>query len=154
MGISLNKKRAFSEVDAFLTTLGKSYINKIPKDILDVIKSEKDESYKVKIDPDISIESQDFSREAISIILWLNLEFFCNDEQKELLEKIYSNNQKLYEKEQKEKYSVENIFPKNNEKNNEKNNSLVKKEKQNLFKRILKYINNLFKNKLLNLRDE
>lgn len=150
MGISLNKKRAFSEVDAFLTTLGKSYINKIPKDILDVIKSEKDESYKVKIDPDISIESQDFSREAISIILWLNLEFFCNDEQKELLEKIYSNNQKLYEKEQKEKYSVENIFPKNNE----KNNSLVKKEKQNLFKRILKYINNLFKNKLLNLRDE
>lgn len=150
MGISLNKKRAFSEVDAFLTTLGKSYINKIPKDILDVIKSEKDESYKVKIDPDISIESQDFSREAISIILWLNLEFFCNDEQKELLEKIYSNNQKLYEKEQKEKYSVENIF----QKNNEKNNSLVKKEKQNLFKRILKYINNLFKNKLLNLRDE
>lgn len=150
MGISLNKKRAFSEVDAFLSTLGKSYINKIPKDILDVIKSEKDESYKVKIDPDISIESQDFSREAISIILWLNLEFFCNDEQKELLEKIYSNNQKLYEKEQKEKYSVENIFPKNNE----KNNSLVKKEKQNLFKRILKYINNLFKNKLLNLRDE
>ena len=150
MGISLNKKRAFSEVDAFLTTLGKSYINKIPKDILDVIKSEKDESYKVKIDPDISIESQDFSRETISIILWLNLEFFCNDEQKELLEKIYSNNQKLYEKEQKEKYSVENIFPKNNE----KNNSLVKKEKQNLFKRILKYINNLFKNKLLNLRDE
>ena len=150
MGISLNKKRAFSEVDAFLTTLGKSYINKIPKDILDVIKSEKDESYKVKIDPDISIESQDFSREAISIILWLNLEFFCNDEQKELLEKIYSNNQKLYEKEQKEKYSVKNIFPKNNE----KNNSLVKKEKQNLFKRILKYINNLFKNKLLNLRDE
>ena len=150
MGISLNKKRAFSEVDAFLTTLGKSYINKIPKDILDVIKSEKDESYKVKIDPDISIESQDFSREAISIILWLNLEFFCNNEQKELLEKIYSNNQKLYEKEQKEKYSVENIFPKNNE----KNNSLVKKEKQNLFKRILKYINNLFKNKLLNLRDE
>lgn len=150
MGISLNKKRAFSEVDAFLTTLGKSYINKIPKDILDVIKSEKDESYKVKIDPDISIESQDFSREAISIILWLNLEFFCNDEQKELLEKIYSNNQKLYEKEQKEKYSVENIFPKNDE----KNNSLVKKEKQNLFKRILKYINNLFKNKLLNLRDE
>lgn len=150
MGISLNKKRAFSEVDAFLTTLGKSYINKIPNDILDVIKSEKDESYKVKIDPDISIESQDFSREAISIILWLNLEFFCNDEQKELLEKIYSNNQKLYEKEQKEKYSVENIFPKNNE----KNNSLVKKEKQNLFKRILKYINNLFKNKLLNLRDE
>ena len=93
MGISLNKKRAFSEVDAFLSTLGKSYINKIPKDILDVIKSEKDESYKVKIDPDISIESQDFSREAISIILWLNLEFFCNDEQKELLEKIYSNNQ-------------------------------------------------------------
>lgn len=150
MGISLNKKRAFSEVDAFLTTLGKSYINKIPKDILDVIKSEKDESYKVKIDPDISIESQDFSRETISIILWLNLEFFCNDEQKELLEKIYSNNQKLYEKEQKEKYSVENIFPKNDE----KNNSLVKKEKQNLFKRILKYINNLFKNKLLNLRDE
>ena len=150
MGISLNKKRAFSEVDAFLSTLGKSYINKIPKDILDVIKSEKDESYKVKIDPDISIESQDFSREAISIILWLNLEFFCNDEQKELLEKIYSNNQKLYEKEQKEKYSVENIFPKNNE----KNNSLVKKEKKNLFKRILKYINNLFKNKLLNLRDE
>lgn len=150
MGISLNKKRAFSEVDAFLTTLGKSYINKIPKDILDVIKSEKDESYKVKIDPDISIESQDFSREAISIILWLNLEFFCNDEQKELLEKIYSNNQKLYEKEQKEKYSVENIF----QKNDEKNNSLVKKEKQNLFKRILKYINNLFKNKLLNLRDE
>ena len=150
MGISLNKKRAFSEVDAFLSTLGKSYINKIPKDILDVIKSEKDESYKVKIDPDISIESQDFSREAISIILWLNLEFFCNDEQKELLEKIYSNNQKLYEKEQKEKYSVENIF----QKNDEKNNSLVKKEKQNLFKRILKYINNLFKNKLLNLRDE
>ena len=150
MGTSLAKKRAFSEVDAFLTTLGKSYINKIPKDILDVIKSEKDESYKVKIDPDISIESQGLSREAISMILWLNLEFFCNDEQKELLEKIYDNNQKIFDKEQKEKYNTENIF----KKEENKNKSLTLKEKKSLFRKILDYINKLFKNKLLNLRDE
>lgn len=150
MGTSLAKKRAFSEVDAFLTSLGKSYTNRLPKDILDAIKSEKDESYKVKIDPDISIESQGLSREAISMILWLNLEFFCNDEQKELLEKIYDNNQKIFDKEQKEKYNTENIF----KKEENKNKSLTLKEKKSLFRKILDYINKLFKNKLLNLRDE
>ena len=150
MGTSLPKKRVFSEVDAFLASLGKSYTNRLPKDILDTIESEKDESYKVKIDPDISIESQGLSREAISMILWLNLEFFCNDEQKELLEKIYDNNQKRFDKEQKEKYNTENIF----KKEENKNKSLTLKEKKSLFRKILDYINKLFKNKLLNLRDE
>ena len=150
MDTSLNKKRAFSEVDAFLAALGKSYINKIPEDIVNVIRKEKDESYKVKIDPDISIESQGFSREAISIILWLNLEFFCNNEQKELLEKIYDNNQKIFDKEQKEKYDVDNIFPKKEV----KENFLINIEKKSLFRKILDYINKLFKNKILNLRDE
>ena len=84
------------------------------------------------------------------MILWLNLEFFCNDDQKELLEKIYDNNQKIFDKEQKEKYNTENIF----KKEENKNKFLTLKEKKSLFRKILDYINKLFKNKLLNLRDE
>ena len=142
MDISLKQKRVYAEVYNFLTLLGKAYINKIPKEILDIIKEEKDNSYKQKINPDISIESQGLLEESIAMILWLNLEYFSNEEQKELLEKIYENNQKIYEEELKEKYNEDNLFDKK-----ENNRLLVSSKKKGILTKIIESIKYFFNKK-------
>lgn len=141
MDLSLKQKRVYSEVYSFLKILGKSYTNKVPIEILDIIKSEKDDSYTKKIDPDISIENQGLLDESISMILWLNLEYFSNSEERDLLEKIYDNNQNIYEQNQREKYNINNIFYKK-----EKDNKLIVSDtKKSIIRIIIEKIKDFLK---------
>lgn len=141
MDISLSQRKAYSEVDEFLNMLNSDYRNRIPSELREFFKKEKDESYVKKIDPYMSIESQNLMEEALTIILWLNLEYWANPEEKELLEKIYENNQKIYEEEQREKYSVDKLF--DNKKT--ENTQMIINKKDNFFIRLIKKIKSIFK---------
>ena len=89
----------------------------------------------------MSIEAQGFMKETIDTLLWLNLEFWCtNQEEKDLLKKMYDNNQKILEEEKREKYNPDNIFTPSSTKE-----LTVKKETNNIFYRIIQKIKNIFK---------
>lgn len=141
MEISLSQRKAYSEVDEFLNMLNSDYRNKIPSEIREFFKSEKDTTYIKKINPYMSIESQNLMEESLTIIMWLNLEYWATSAEKELLEQMYENNQNIFEEEQKEKYSIDKIFSKKKD----ENKSIIIYKKESFISKIINKIKSIFK---------
>lgn len=138
------------EVDEVLNYLSEENLNKIPEDIRNLIKENKDKNYTWKFDTTKDLKDQNLSKDTIIILSYLNMEYLLNDEQKKLMEKIYEFNEKKQETERKEKYKTEEIF-KNNEVINQKINKEEMQEKsivqykENIFKRIFRMLKGLIK---------
>ncbi len=94
---SIDYKKAYSEVDTFIELLNDENKKKIPKELIDYFKKEKDSNYKIVIDPNKPIKQQNLSTEALSIIAYLNLTYWSEDEnEKKKLIEIYNENERTY----------------------------------------------------------
>lgn len=159
MGISIKDKQAYSEIDEILSLMSEKDRNKIPEELRNFFATEKDKYYQKNIDPNISLEEQNLMEETISIIAFLNLKYWCEDEKrKEELKKIYIANDKKAE-ELKKAQEEEKRKAKEAEKEQEKIQEEVKVEeeikkeetlplnvpKESIFTRILNKIKNIFK---------
>lgn len=131
--------KAYSEVYSFLEALGTEYINKIPKNVYEFIRDNRDVNYTVSFDKNKQLETGMITKEALSLISALNLQYWCDDEnsKKELKQEYIEN----YKKET-EKYSYENIF-----KNNTKPEAPTEEVKPEL--QMVEYKENIF-NKVIN----
>lgn len=98
-----DKERAlmYAEVDAFLNYLGEKYINKIPEEVLREIRIHKDKNYNKKIDKSITNYADlGFSHNTLVFISYLNLEYWCEDEEKKHeLKDQYEKNTKKFDQE-------------------------------------------------------
>ena len=133
MIISINTREAYAEVDNFIECLDLYDKNKIPESIRKYFKKEKSKNYNKIIDANQPIKNQNLKDETLAIIAMLNLKYWCDDEEeKKRLMTIYSENEKKYQNELKEKYDIEKIFEERNNKKlenyQEKNLSKIKKE--------------------------
>ena len=87
-------REACSEVFQFIEVLGEKYKNQIPKDIYDLIRSKYDPDYK-KIDFNDDDFWYQLCDEAHDLIIYLDLEYWCTEEEKKkLLEKMGINQSK------------------------------------------------------------
>lgn len=137
--------QVYSEVYEILNTLGKEYINKLPIKLYQHIESQRDKKSIIEFDVNKDIAKQDISEEAADIISYLNLEYWCTEEQKKALIKQYQENDKKYEEKLKEKYNTDNLFKKEKYVDANEKNLIKTEEKQSLFSRIIKKIKRLFK---------
>ena len=133
MTISINTREAYAEVDNFIECLGSYDKNKVPESIRKYFKKEKSKNYNKIIDVNKPIKDQNLKDETLAIIAMLNLKYWCDDEEeKKRLMTIYSENEKKYQNELKEKYDIEKIFKERNNKKSEnyqeKNVPEIKKE--------------------------
>ena len=133
MTISINTREAYAEVDNFIECLDLYDKNKIPESIRKYFKKEKSKNYNKIIDANQPIKNQNLKDETLAIIAMINLKYWCDDEEeKKRLMTIYSENEKKYQNELKEKYDIEKIFEERNNKKlenyQEKNLSKIKKE--------------------------
>lgn len=133
MTISINTREAYAEVDNFIECLDSCDKNKVPESIRKYFKKEKSKNYNKIIDVYQPIKDQNLKDETLAIIAMLNLKYWCDDEEeKKRLMTIYSENEKKYQNELKEKYDIEKIFEERNNKklenHQEKNVSEIKKE--------------------------
>ena len=133
MTISINTREAYAEVDSFIECLDSYDKNKVPESIRKYFKKEKSKNYNKIIDVNQPIKDQNLKDETLAIIAMLNLKYWCDDEEeKKRLMTIYSENEKKYQNELKEKYDIEKIFEERNNKKlenyQEKNLSKIKKE--------------------------
>lgn len=133
MTISINTREAYAEVDNFIECLDLYDKNKIPESIRKYFNKEKSKNYNKIIDANQPIKNQNLKDETLAIIAMLNLKYWCDDEEeKKRLMTIYSENEKKYQNELKEKYDIEKIFEERNNKKlenyQEKNLSKIKKE--------------------------
>lgn len=133
MTISINTREAYAEVDNFIECLDSYDKNKVPESIRKYFKKEKSKNYNKIIDVNKPIKDQNLKDETLAIISMLNLKYWCDDEEeKKRLMTIYSENEKKYQNELKEKYDIEKIFKERNNKKSEnyqeKNVPEIKKE--------------------------
>lgn len=92
MAQKISTKQAYSEVVAFLNMLDAEFINKLPPKLIDVFKNNMDSSYTPIYDKNIPIKEQNLSRQAIVILSKLNLQYWANETEKDLLMVFYEDN--------------------------------------------------------------
>ena len=71
MGVSINTRQAYSEVDEFLGLISNEHRNKIPKKLREFFREEKDTNYIKGINPNVPIKNQKLKEETLGIIAYL-----------------------------------------------------------------------------------
>jgi transcriptional regulator with PAS, ATPase and Fis domain len=149
MGVSINTRKAYSEIDEFLGLLSDEQRNKIPQKLREFFKEEKDTTYIKGINPEVPIKNQDLKEETLGIIALLNLQYWCEDEaEKQRLKNVYSKNEEIYQEMLQEKFNPNDIFKKKDIITEEKEETQclqMVEYKEPLFKRISKGISNIKK---------
>ncbi len=113
-------RRTFCDIDIILNALPEEDRNKVPMKLRKFISENKLENYESEIRIDVPIEEQDIHPDTQAFIGMLYLNYWCKDEnEKEELKRIFTENQNRLQKELKEKYEV---FKENN--NNQENNTI------------------------------
>ena len=144
-----NTKESYSEVYEIINFLGDEYIKKIPKKLYKFIENNRDKDYKPNFNKkDIeSLNEKSISRKAVAIIAFLNLNYWEEDEEKkEKLEKIFSAEQQRFRDEVIENYDDEYLCNSGPDLDTEET-TLPGEYKEKWYKKILRKIMSLFKNK-------
>lgn len=147
MNISIKTRQAYTEIDNFLDLINYEDRNKIPKQLREMFKKEKDDNYEKKIEINKPISEQNLKEETLGIIALLNLQYWCTDEkEKERLKQIYAKNENKYQEELREKYNPDNIFKRNNKKQKTRDMEEVSmvEYKESLLKKITNLIKGMF----------
>lgn len=111
--ISDEKRKVFSEIDAFLNILEEKARNKVPKKLREMYKKEKLEDYHPQYDLKRPIQEQNMKRETIAMIGLLHLNYWCESEkEKNALREIFRQNEEKYQETLRKKYNPDNLFKK------------------------------------------
>lgn len=106
----IDYKKRFVEVYEILKHLSQKEFNRIPKDLIDLIRKNRDTNYIWKYDESKKITEQNIPRDTINILAYINTEFILENEKKILMNKIHYFNEAKQEKLKKEKYNKKNMF--------------------------------------------
>ena len=136
--------KAYTEVNCLLQYLPQSYLDKLPKKLMELICDQSDTQYKIYIDTNKSLLEQNFSDKAIALIAVLKYNYWSTDEEKQQLEKIFYENENAYQEELLEEYNPDNIFKKKKTENIDTNLQIVE-YKENVFIQFFNKIKNLFR---------
>ena len=148
------EKEYYTEVYKIISAYGNEYIQKIPKKLFENIKSNIDEEYDFEYDPEKSFKEQNVKKEAVTLIVAIKLQYWCNtDEEKSEIKEMLKQNTVRHEKEKREKYSYENMF-KNTKTIEEPTEEIVEEckdlqiYKENVIIKLTRKIKEFFKNLL------
>ena len=130
----------YSEVFEVLSNMDKSIVMKIPLEILEIIKNNRNLDYVSKIDKNDLFNLNNLSEDAINVLAWLDVNYWITDEKKEKINEYLKNNN--------EKVRFDG-FPKFNQEKNANNKTViedvqVKIYKENIIVKIINGIKKLF----------
>ena len=107
----ITNAKIYSEVDGVLNAMDEEYRNKVPQTLKNLILKNKDNSMKIRYDITMPLTEQNISKEALSMIALIHLNYWCkNEEEKAELNRIFKENAIKNEEERKKLYSLDNIF--------------------------------------------
>ncbi len=139
------------EVDEILKYLSEEDLLKIPEDIRQLIKDNKDKEYTWQYDETKPLKDQNVSRDTIAFLSYLNMEYLLNEKQKQFMQQMHEMNERKLEEEKAEKYKVDDLFKRNVTKQEEQKNEEVVQEtalveyKESFFAKIVNKIKSFFK---------
>ena len=142
---------AYAEVDSILNLMDSKYILEIPKQLREMFKNKKSNTYTKTILANKPLQEQNLQKETLEILAVLNYNYWCKDEQKKKeLAQLYYDNEIKQEQELREKYNPDNIFKNKRTENfdmpeNNQEVAMTVVEEKGLLSKILNFIKNLFK---------
>lgn len=143
-----NYKKALVEVEAILSCLNYMDYKKIPQNIIEAIKVNKDENYIFEYDENLDYKDWNLMLETKAILYNIFKQYLATNEQKEYYKQKELIERNRIEKEKKQKYNVDNLFKvkslKENQQEEVKENSELIKYKEPILKRIINKIKAIF----------
>ena len=152
MGIqmTLERRKAYTELLEILKRVEPELLSKIPKKLLNYFEQYKSNEYEYIYDDNLSLSDQKLNSITLSLLAMLNLNYWCKDEahKKELLE-LYSDNERKYQEELKEKYNIDNVFKERQVSSIPvaENMQIIEYKKPAWYKKIFESILSIFKGK-------
>ena len=123
-------KKAYREIYEILMTLSKEDVNKIPKNIRDMIEFKMDKEYTFNVDINKTFEEQNFSDKTKAIIANLFRDYWATPYQREKIIENQNIQRRLLENEKKIKYNSDIIF------NNRNVNDSINKVNDNIIENV------------------
>lgn len=143
-----NTMKVYSEVYQVLNVLGNEYISRLPKSLYNMLEEKRDITYNPQYNMEITLNRQNINKESLNILALMHYNYWCNNQdEKNELQNILKNNEELHEENLRKKYNPEDLFK--NKKNNYTNvdavnNTAIIEYKENVFRRIINKIKNIF----------
>ena len=148
---NINYIKAYTEVNCLLEYLPQSYIEKLPKKLIDLIKKQSNEKFNIYIDTNKSLLDQNFSNKTKDLIAVIKYNYWSTDEERKQLKSIFYENENKYQEELLEKYNPNDIFKKREQRvkvtNPIDSNTQITLYKENIFTKFLNKLKNLFRKK-------
>ena len=116
-------EKCLVELDEVLLRLNDEEYEKIPDEIIYGIKLQKDKQYTWEYDDNKPLKEQNLDRKTVAILSYINMEYLLNDEEKEVMKKIYDFNEQKAELEKTKKYGSDNLFVNRKISHNDTNNA-------------------------------
>lgn len=136
-------EKCLVQLDEILKYLSDENLQKIPNEIKESIKSEKDKNYLWKYDESKALNEQNLDRKTIVILSYLNMEYLLNTKQKEFIKRIHDFNEEKLEKEKQES----NIFKNNKKSIVQGEVSIVQIKEDKWYNKVFYFIKWIFKRK-------
>ena len=141
-----NRKNAYTEVYTILENLHDEEYNKIPHEIIEAIRLNRNLEYNYELDDDLELKKHKMLPETKAILFNLFRDYLATPEQKEKIIRMQNEERKKIEQKKKQKYNTD-VFENKLKENTEQ----IKREpvelieyKENIFKKILNKIKKLF----------
>ena len=131
--IDLKYSNAFTEVLEILKYISKEDYEKVPLEMIEIMEDNSSKDYFVEYNPDISLNDQNISEEAQTIIAIFFRDYWATPYQKERIEAKERYDLEKIEEEKREKYSTDNIFKNRQEETVRENTNLPIEIKEESF---------------------
>lgn len=149
----MNKNRiAYAEVYSFINSLPAKEYKRIPNNVVDYINWHRDYNYEFNYDCTKTVDEQNFSKEAVTMIMKLYLEYFADKYERQKVNSIIYKNDLKKNEELMKKYNPDDLFKNNTtaeiiETDNKEETSLVDSKKDSFFTIIKNFIKNVLHRK-------
>ena len=141
-----NRNNAYTEVYTILQHLNEEEYNKIPPEIVDAIRLNRNVEYEYTLNNELNLEKQEMLPETKAILFNLFRDYLATPEQKNKIIQMQNEERQKNELRKQQLYSS-NVFE-NRQKENVYNPNIETKQivkyKENIFKRILDKIKKFF----------
>lgn len=146
MEVTKEQAIAYTEVIEILKYMSEIEVSKIPRNIIEYYKKNRDISYNFKVDTQKSFEEQELSEKTKIVLAILFRDYWATEEQRNKIKQKEKYDLYKIEQEKQEKFSSDNLFETKQERKVE--TALIEYKKENWYNRFIDFIKKIFsKNK-------
>ena len=137
--------KSCTEVLEILKHISRQDYNKIPSEIIEVLEEDKDSQYNFSYDVNKTLDEQNVSKQAKTIIGIFFRDYWATPEQRKNIINIQNIKRQEIDDKKRKLYNPDKIFENNKYNNSKENNSLIEVKKERTFiQKIIAKIKSLF----------